>query len=42
MILRFATDLPVPFTNNGAEHSIRPRQSATENVRRLLAHPGRT
>lgn len=24
MILRFATDLPVPFTNNGAEHSIRP------------------
>ena len=24
MILRFATDLPVPFTNNEAEHSIRP------------------
>jgi transposase len=42
MILRFAVDLAVPFTNNQAEKGCPTRQSPATNLRRRLAHPART
>jgi transposase len=39
MILRFATDLSVPFANNEAERSCRPRQVATTHLRRRWRTP---
>ena len=41
MILRFTTDLTVPFTNNEARKSVQTRQGTTTYLWRLLTHPAR-
>lgn len=41
VILRFATDLAVPFTNNCAERAARPVKAPATRIRRMLAHPAR-